>query len=397
MASIRIPYLVTKPGRRLPDGTRGRRHFWQPSAALRAQGWQPVRLSDDPLAAQREAQNWNERLRQWRERGEQAAAVEAVAKPTGKTLGELITAYKQSRYYARLADSTKKKQYDPALELLRAWAGDDPVAELEADDVEQLIDPLFQATPAKARAVAAVLSVLLTYGQRTIKLQRNVAVGLASEYRAPKGLIWPRQAVLDFAATADALEIWSVADAVLLNEWCGQRKEDLLGLGRNLLSPEGLVVNQRKGARYDAYGYLEVHRVPHLVTRFKAAFQRQQAAGHTATTAIVHEGTGQPYTLAQFRVAFEQVRTALDERQATWPGDPGLIDRQVIRAGQLQFSALRHTAVTRLAEAGVDALAIAAITGHSPRHCLDIINRYLVRTRALGAAAFSRRLEAERE
>ena len=36
---IDIPYLVIKPGPRRPDGTRGKRYIWQPSAKLRALGW----------------------------------------------------------------------------------------------------------------------------------------------------------------------------------------------------------------------------------------------------------------------------------------------------------------------------------------------------------------------
>ncbi len=397
MARIKIPYLVTKRGRKLPDGSHATRYFWQPWAELRRDGWQPVRLSDDPLVAQREAQEWNEKLYRWRTEGKEAIAAELTPKTSDKTLKVLIERYRASRRYASLKPYTRLKQYDPALKLLEDWAGQDPVAELSPEDAEDLFDPLYQATPAKARSVASVLSILLNYGQRLSWLDRNIAKGFASEYKAPKGLIWPRAAVEAFAATADQLGLPAVGDAVLLNEWCGQRKADVLALGRNLLSAQGLVVNQAKGAKYDAHGLLEVHLIPHLVTRFESAFVRQAASGIHATTAIVKESTGLPYTTWQFRDDFDQVRKALADAHPSFPADEGLIDRSAIATAELTFMHLRHTAVTRLAEAGVEAIAIAAITGHSPQHCVNIIDRYLVRTRKLAAGAFRRRLEAEQK
>lgn len=395
MTVIKIPYLVAKPGRKLPDGSRATRFFWQPDARLRRAGWLPQRLSDDPLTAQREAQERNETLRRWREEGQEAVAAELTPKTSDKSLTALIARYRASRLYAKVSPYTKKKQYDPALLLLEAWAGEDPVKELTPEDAEDLFDPLYQATPAKARSVASVLSIVLNYGQRLSWLDRNIAKGFASEYKAPKGVIWPRAAVTAFAAKADQLGMPSVGDAVLLNEWCGQRKSDLLGLGRNLLSPKGVVVNQAKGREYDAHGLLEVHLIPHLVARFEEAFARQAAAGQAATTAIVKESNGQPYTYWQYRDRFDEVRAALAEEHPSFPADEGLIDRGDIVTAELTFMHLRHTAVTRLAEAGVEVIGIAAITGHSPQHCVNIIDRYLVRTRALAAGAFRRRLAAE--
>ncbi len=193
------------------------------------------------------------------------------------------------------------------------------------------------------------------------------------------------------------MDLHSIGDAVLLNEWCGQRKQDLLGIGRGLLSPKGLVVQQRKGRAIDAHALLEVHLVPHLVTRFEEAFVRQATAGVVATTAIVNESSGQPYDVWQFRNRFDQVRRHLAARQPRFEADEGLIDRGEVETARLQFMQLRHTAITRLAESGVEAIAIAAITGHAPANCVKIIDRYLVRTRALAAGAFRRRLAAEQD
>jgi len=57
---------------------------------------------------------------------------------------------------------------------------------------------------------------------------------------------------------------------------------------------------------------------------------------------------------------------------------------------------LRHTAVTRLHEAGVDALGISRITGHAPKTAQQILDRhYLGESEAGAADAFRRRLARE--
>jgi len=62
----------------------------------------------------------------------------------------------------------------------------------------------------------------------------------------------------------------------------------------------------------------------------------------------------------------------------------------------LRFMDLRHTAVTRLYEAGVDVQRIAGITGHTPDSVQAILDRhYIIRTAKAAEGAFRQRLEAE--
>jgi len=64
---------------------------------------------------------------------------------------------------------------------------------------------------------------------------------------------------------------------------------------------------------------------------------------------------------------------------------------------QRRFAELRHTAVTRLHETGVDELGIGSITGHSPDTVKAILDRhYLVRTAKAAEGAFREHLESER-
>jgi integrase len=62
----------------------------------------------------------------------------------------------------------------------------------------------------------------------------------------------------------------------------------------------------------------------------------------------------------------------------------------------LRWMELRHTAVTMLHQAGLDALAISSITGHTAQSVTTIIDRhYLVRTSAAAEGAFKARLAKE--
>ena len=63
---------------------------------------------------------------------------------------------------------------------------------------------------------------------------------------------------------------------------------------------------------------------------------------------------------------------------------------------KLWFSRLRHTAVTRLADAGCEVPQIAAVTGHSPKTVHKILDHYLVATADQAKAAFLKRLHHEK-
>jgi transposase len=62
---------------------------------------------------------------------------------------------------------------------------------------------------------------------------------------------------------------------------------------------------------------------------------------------------------------------------------------------ELWFMRLRHTAVVRLGEAGVNVPQIASITGHTLKTCYTILERYNVRTDKMAVSAFQQRLDAE--
>jgi len=164
----------------------------------------------------------------------------------------------------------------------------------------------------------------------------------------------------------------------MLNEWLGQRKGDILSMSRQNHRDAAIFISQQKTGQDVA---LPVDKVPSLKQRLAAEYARQETRTVTATTIIVSEETGQPYTKFNFS---HWVKKIADRAAMTRPALAGL-----------QFQHLRHTAVTRLAEAGVSIAQIAAVTGHTEASIMTIISIYKIRTRKMAERAFDRRLEVE--
>ena len=72
-----------------------------------------------------------------------------------------------------------------------------------------------------------------------------------------------------------------------------------------------------------------------------------------------------------------------------------MADAFTLRTDELVFKDLRHTAVLALSEAGVSDVLISAVTGHTLGSVKQILETYLVRTKAMAVEAFKRRLAHE--
>lgn len=412
MAKIKIPFFV-------PHARGGKTLFyWQPSQKLRALGWTPVRLSDDEATAIDQARARNAELEAWRA-GQAAtpATPTAIASPKraaalliGRaapgTVDELIRAYKASSYWEALGTQTKRG-YTQCLERLADWAGDAPRAAITPKRVADFYRIVSAQTPALAAAIVRVGQLLWSRG-RLLGL-----VGDANPFAkqnlkggGKSGLIWPRAAIDWIVATADALERPSIGTAVLVNSWIGQRQADMLRLPRDVLAIGGRAVRQRKTG---SVAKLPMNLIPELVARveWQLGLNERTAADlgtPAATTLLIDERTGRPWNEDTFRHVFAEIRAAAAEAldgaalEIDWlrPGKNGE-DANAYRLAlpELQFMHLRHTAVVYLAEAHVDILSIAAITGHSPRTCQQILDTYGIKTGRLAAEAFKRRLAHE--
>lgn len=364
MAKIKIRYLTTYRGKRSRP-----RHFWQPSKALRRAGWRLVRLPDEAIEAAEQAERINAAVDRWR------AGQGSLETPP--TMAVLVDRYRASRFYEARKPETKRS-YNRLLTTIAEKFGDLPVTSLRKGHVQQLYDWYRHDTPTKAVAIVNVLHLLLTYAQRMGFIQTNPAdaPGLITPRPRPP-MIWPPEAIHAFVRAADLGGRPSLATAVCLNEWLGQREGDLIRLTRAAYRDGCLHIIQSKTAQAVA---LPVDMIPHLKQRLEAELERTHPSGLAATTLLVSEISGRPYTPDTFRKAFARVRDGAAAEHNCLAG--------------LRFMHLRHTAVTRLAELGCPSNLIAAVTGHAEEHVERIIARYLVRTEAGARTAFAIRLEA---
>lgn len=401
MADMKVRHLVAQKNAR-----GGVRYYWQPSSPLRAEGWQSQRLPDDLGAAIARAEALNADVDAWR-RGQVSPSAPPAVKARARraapgTLGALVVDYRASRWWAKLAPATRRS-YDWALDAIEAWGGDQPAREVTPRAVQAFYEGQLRRveqqghkrvvieTPAKAAAAVRVLRLLMQVGVRLGYASSNPAArpGISLR-RARDPVLWSGRQVRHMAAVADRLGWRSIGTAILLNEWIGQREADVLRLPPVQADGEALVIRQGKTGRRVS---LPIHLVPHLVARLRAEGDRDGVV-RSLSHLLVHDRTGQPWNEHTFRHVFAEIRAAAAA------GVPAAGDLPAMDAmpdcADLRFMELRHTAVTRLHEGGVDDLGIASITGHTPGSVRAVLDRhYLIRTAPAAERAFRARLKAE--
>jgi hypothetical protein len=464
----KIRYLTSRPG---AEGEL-LRHFWQPSAKLVAQGWQLQRVPldwasyTDPdalyAAAAGRAIELNRHLDQTRDAKALTAA--RPPEPVKRTVANLIKAYRLDKAFLDLAPKTRR-DYDQCLDRIIAWAGDELIAAIDGASIEDFRAGMSR-TPSQCNAVIRVLRLVLNWGMDAKNKMpgggrwttENAAARPGLTPAAVSGRIWPRMAVQLFVDKADALDMFGMGTAIVLDEWLGQREADILRMPRTILREGRLIFRQAKGTsvRRGTQGagvVLPVDRVPVLKSRLAAQLARNKAA-HKALEDkgldkliplnIIQTEEGAAYKADWFRHAFAKVRAGVEAdmlKAAGWTQDkagawtnadverrlhnllkkereaerekarrraasfeidyllPGrdMEDGDAFRLyiGELQFMHLRHTAITRLAEAGCGPELIASISGHSLKTVHQILERYMVRTAEMAETAFTMRMAKE--
>jgi len=397
---MRIRHLITRGAGPLP------RFYWQPTAALRAAGFIPQRLPDDAAAAAARAEELNRDVDAWRHGGIPADAPPAVHRRAAAerrvrgTVGALIQEYQASRFWTALAPSTRR-EYQWALDLIDAWAGDVLARAITSKAVEafyqanrQRVEGSGRArrvvlTPAKGAAAVRVLRLLLAHGERWDYLPKGGNPATRPGISAPRQrepVLWSPAQVAHMAAAADHMGWRSIGTAIVLNEWLGQREADVLGLPLWQVEQGALVLRQGKTGRCVS---LPVQLVPHLVARLQGEAARPGGVQGLGLL-LVNERTGKRWNEHTFRHEFQAVRNLA---VAGWVGVAGDAS-----CAALRFMELRHSAVTRLHEARVDVLGIAAITGHTEGSVAAMLKKhYLIFTARAAERAFKARLESEAE
>lgn len=403
MARFDVPYLVERT-----TSTGGVRRYWNPRKKLRALGWPTVRLSDDFGDAIRQARAINAVCDRW---SAQRGSRQQVARPAdlvdrlrvdwGETLpdvtptpgapsvppaagpgtvGAMIDAfYLSPQFTAKMPKTQGFYRYH--LETVRQWAGDLPVQSITAPAVDEFREALAKRAPRKATGVVQAIRRLYNWGARQHRFRALIAENPGARAQldmspASEPRLWQPDEARHMVATADRLGHHAIGTAIMLAIWLGQRQGDILALRRDAWADGWFTLIQSKTGRA-----VTVPDNPSLSQRIEAEFARQNAAGIGGVTILLDEVTGRPYDEDLFRKRFRKVRNAAA--------------RDMASCGELQFYHCRHTAVCAMAEAECTTIEIAAISGHSLQHVATILERYLVRTRALAANAVAKRLQHE--
>lgn len=396
-------YLVEK------QGAHGPLWYWQPAAALRKLGWHPQRLLVNSLAeAIERAEELNRELdaKRLRQVGELPPHRHAAG-----TVRALITDFKASEWWAKLKPRTQR-DYGHCLAVIDRWAGDTPARAITPVAVQAFYNGLAKRvegrgrnrkvieTLARAAAIVRVLSVLLNAG-RLMSAGHGQAYVTSNAAERPKisterqrePQLWTRPMLAHMMHVADTLGWRSQATSMLLGFWTGQRQEDILTM-RSWTKADGtLVLRQGKTGRHVP---LPLHLVPELVARLEGERKRP---GQTVSTThmLLHDRTGQRWRSFTFTHVFAEIREAAAKggRFASAEGETVEIE-PMPECARLLWRELRHTAVTELRKAGLDALGISGVTGHTPASAQNILKRhYLIETSKANENAFRARMAME--
>jgi hypothetical protein len=345
-----------------------RARYWQPTASLRAQGWDLQRLSDDENEAIEEAKEYNRQLDAWR-KGNRVDPVRAKA----GTVEALIDSYKNSYHYRNNLREKTRHGYDYNFKILKGLIGDKQARSVSVANCEEIKEAMAR-TPAKAGSVIRTARLLFEFGIRKGLVKNNPFRNPGISHKAKKGEIWPHEAITGIAATADAMGYFSIGTAIIINEWCAQRNGDLLALTKDQYSDGAITLTQSKTG-IDVY--LPVDMVPHIKARLAGQLEK-----YPESTALLCNKSGGHYTPDGLATVFQKIRREAAKNKPEW--------------SRLTFQNTRHTGITGFFEASCSEIQVAAISGHTVPGKTAILDRYNVRTKQLAIEAFKKRLVYER-
>lgn len=254
------------------------------------------------------------------------------------SLGLLMARYRASPEFTELAARTKA-DYGKVFDYLHAL-DEMPLAALDQPFVIGLRDKAFAKRKRRfANYVVQVMRLLLTWGKARGHVSENAATGVPA-VRRQRGTAKQNRAWSD-AEVAAVLKAASprLRVAIALGLYAGMREGDAIRFPKS--GYDGAWLRWRQGKTGDLV------EVP-AHSGLKAILAEAMA---TDSTLMVIGERGRPFTTESgFRSVFFRVIRKLADEGKIAPG--------------ITYHGLRHTAGTRLAEAGADPRMIQAILGH---------------------------------
>lgn len=246
------------------------------------------------------------------------------------TIAALIVAYYRSTSFTTLRASTQST-YRHEIERFREAHGDKGLATLEGRHIRRMLDAK-AGKPEAANNLLRILRILMSFAVERGLRRDNPTLGIRKVRSQSDGRhSWTEEEIARFETRWPTGTRQRLAMALML--FTGQRRSDVVGMGRQHVKDGSIRVRQMKTGTALV---IPVH--PELQTILDATPNKH-------LTFLVTEG-GKPFSVAGF---------------GNWFGD-------ACRAAGLpdacRAHGLRKAAARRLAEAGCTAHEIASVTGH---------------------------------
>lgn len=340
---MKVPYL-----RQTPSG-----FYWEPSRKIRALGFSAEPLGKDAATAIEQAKALNRRV-EAEMKGAPAHASGAIVEGS---VAWAIAEYQKTPEWAALAETTRRG-YKQAFKRIEAWASGEIVGAVTRRAVKVWYRAMAERAPAYAAATVRVLRIVLHfardegYGIANLdRLRLHTAIGDGEPWED-----WEISAYLDEAKRQGRQ---SLALALMLGVCLGQREGDVLQLPRSAYDAAAGTITLRQ---HKTGTPLAVPVLPELRREIALTPAR-------GTIFVVSEKSGCPYKARYFARIHRDICRAAGIPDKRW------------------FMHLRHTAATRLGEAGCGDDLIRAVTGHKSR---GVVARYVKPNDTMARAAIER-------
>lgn len=285
-----------------------------------------------------------------------ARAIEERRIPDQSRFRALVTLYKASPDYQKLAASTKRN-WSGWLDRIADHFGDLSVAQF---DRPEKIRPIirkwrssFAATPRTADYGMQVLSRVLSYAVDPLgRITANPCEGIKQIYEADRSaIIWSPEEIAAVKAVASP----EVAHAIELGIHTGLRAGDLFRLSWSHVGENAIVITTGK-SRHKREAVIPLYQ--DLRTLLASIPKR--------STSILTNSRGRPWTVNGFSSSFADAKRDAD-----------------LKGRDLHFHDFRGNAATTLYIAGLSERVIAEIMGWEEESVSKIIRRYVGRNAAI--------------
>jgi integrase len=268
----------------------------------------------------------------------------------------LVTLYKASADYEKLAPSTKRN-WSLWLDRIAEYFGQLSIAQF---DRPEKIRPIIRQwrneyadTPRTADVALQVLSRVLSYAVDPLgKIAGNPCIGIKTLYSADRSeIVWTEPDIVNIKRFCSA----EVAHAIDLAGATGLRRGDLLRLSWSHVGADAIIVTTGK-SRHQREAIIPLY----------DGLRDVLARIPKRSTTILTNSKGHPWADGGFGAMFNEAKIAAGLQR-------------------LHFHDLRGTAATRFYTAGLEERVIAEIMGWSEESVRGIIRKYVDRAAATRA------------